>query len=122
MAIIHTLTPQDVIRHDPGPVAGIYRDHGGQAARIVRKRLAALALETAKAADLEKQRDLEALPARLRQIAGMAADLGLLSLADAAAAAEHHLGGVAFPALWARVLRLTEAALNPASDLLQAQQ
>lgn len=117
---IETIPLQECLHHDPAPVAALYRDHGPRAHRILRERLSAVALHVALAADQVAARDLDDLPAQLRQVQRMSADLGLLSVAEVAGAAAGLVGWPPFPAVFARLQRLTEMALHPSRDLLQA--
>lgn len=117
---IYTLVPQERLRHDPAPVAALYRDHGSAAPRMLRARLADLARRLSEASEDLAARDLAALPAHLSEARRMAGDLGLLSVAEVAERAADQVGQPAFLALWARLLRLTEAALNPSHDLLHS--
>lgn len=116
-ATIHTFVPRDKPRRDAAPVAALFRDHGPEAHRILRRKLSFLALEVTGASDLIKVRNLADIPQRLWKIGRIARDLGLISLADSALNASLATRDPAFAAIWSRVLRLTEAALDPAHDL-----
>lgn len=117
-ATIHTLVPKEQRSEAAESVAAVFRDPAAHSPRVLRRNLSLLALEVTFADDLVIGRDLHGLPARIRGIATMAADLGLATLSDAARNAAGAMSDPAFAALWARVIRLTDAALNPARDLV----
>jgi|GEM_PF-3578192 len=116
-ATIHSLVPRENAQRDVAAISALFRDHGADAHHILHRKLSSLVLEVACAADLITARNLEDMPQRIWGISLIARDLGLISLAETAENAGIALRDPAFAALWARVLRLTEATLDPAHDL-----
>lgn len=114
-ATIHTLQMRERLRHDPKPIASLYRDLGHAAPREVRRRLALMAFEMSCATEASDTNDRRA---RMQAAAGTAWQLGLTLLAEVTWQAADALGTPAEAAVWARACRLAEAALNPAQDLL----
>ncbi|WP_435165821.1 hypothetical protein [Falsirhodobacter sp. 1013] len=117
-ATIHTLIPPCRLFCDPAPIVDIYRRKGFEASRFLRASLTALALEVTLTDDLVAAGNRADLPRHARKIAGMAQDLGLISLRQTADQVAEEAGHPALPALWARLKRMTEAALDPRRDLL----
>ncbi len=121
-AEICVLRPQDRVLHDAAPVAVIYRDMGAQAAeQIVTRALGELALTMSGLADRVAARDMSDLARQLRRLQRMSEQLGLVSFAAVAGDARIVLersDGTAFPAVWARLLRIAKLVLAPGCGLL----
>lgn len=121
-AEICVLHLQDRVRQDPGPVSTLYQDMGsGAAEQVIVRVLGELALTTANMAGRVKLQDLGDMGRQLRRVERMAEQLGLVSYARVAADARLLLergDGVAFAAVWARLLRVAERSLAADHDLL----
>ncbi|NPD14423.1 hypothetical protein HOY34_04320 [Xinfangfangia sp. D13-10-4-6] len=120
MGIVVTLQPQERLLHDGEVIASIYRNLGTAAAdQMVSRALGELSLALASLAGRIRLHDLASAERQLHKLRSMASNLGLTSLADAAADARCCLqrgDGTAFAAIWARILRIAGRALNAQSD------
>ena len=121
-AEICVLRVQDRVRQDAAPVSAIYRDMGaGAAEQVIVRVLGELALTTANMAGRVTAHDLGDLSRQLRRVEKMAEQLGLVSYVRVAADARALLDrgdGVAFAAVWARLLRVAERSLAADHDLM----
>jgi hypothetical protein len=116
MGQVLALQPVEHVRHDSAPIALIYRNMGTAAAEeVVSRALAELALTLAALGD-SGGADRRDAGRGLRRIGRMAAQLGLVSLAQVAAETEAVLlsgDATATAALWGRLVRVAAVSLSP---------
>ena len=115
MGEISTLRPREVVRQDVEAIAVIYRNLGAPVAeQMVTRALGELALTMAGIAEKVRSQELRDLARQLGRLTRLAGDLGLSSLASVAGDAKTCLeraDSTAFPAVWARLMRVAERSL-----------
>ena len=119
---VTALRPKELVRLDAEPIAAIYRNLGaGSAEQVVARALGELVLTLAGLSDQVRERDLDDLGRGLRRLQRMADHLGMISLGLIAAEARICMergDSTAFAAVWARLIRVAEASVEPDRDLL----
>ncbi|MDN5788581.1 MAG: hypothetical protein L0H65_16305 [Pseudorhodobacter sp.] len=114
-AMILELRPKDRVHQDAAPIALIYKSMGTKAAEeVVSRALGELAFAMTSLATLVRGSDLADVARQLRRLQRMAEQLGLVSLGKVAGDAQNCLRNndlVAFPAVWARLVRVAECSL-----------
>ena len=116
MEVLRWPAPREVVRQDVETIAGIYRNLGAPVAeQLVLRAFGQLALTVAAIAERVRAQDLRDLAGQLQGLRRLAAEVGLVSLAQVAADARSCLeraDGTAFAAVWARLMRVAEQSLS----------
>jgi hypothetical protein len=122
MGDVAALRPREVVRQDVEAIAAIYRNLGAPVAeQMVTRALGELALTMAGIAEKVRAHELRDLSRQLARLGRLAADLGLLTLANVSGDAKACLeraDGTAFAAVWARLLRVAERSLATESGMV----